>query len=137
MPYVIVYYHVVWATKYRQPIISQEIEPLLFDVIRAKSRQFNSPIHAINAAYDHIHIATEIAPTVALVEWIRQVKAVSSRIVNREFPYLEIPFYWQKSYSIHSYGKKRLPFVTAYIENQKQHHKNNNLEAYLEFIPDE
>ncbi|MEM9955858.1 MAG: IS200/IS605 family transposase [Chloroflexota bacterium] len=137
MAFIVVYYHVVWATKYRLPLITEQIEPLIFDVIRAKSKQFKSPIHAINAVSDHIHIAVEISQTVALYEWVRQVKAVSSRIVNKEFPHLETRFYWQKSYSIHSFGKKRLPFVTRYIDKQKQHHEQGTLEPYLEQVPDD
>lgn len=137
MPYVVCYYHVIWATKYRVATITQAIEPVLFDTIQHKSKQLNSEVHAINAAYDHVHVAVEIAPSIALSEWVRQIKAVSARIINREFPDLEHPFRWQKSYAILSFGKKALPLVTRYIDNQKAHHKNDTLEAYLEYLPDE
>lgn len=137
MPFVVCYYHAIWSTKHRKPIISQQIESVLFDTIRHKSKQLKSPIHAVNAAYDHIHVAVEIAPSVAVSEWIRQVKAVSARIINREFPNLDESFYWQRSYGILSFGKKTLPFVQKYIEKQKIHHQNDDLDAYLEFIPDD
>lgn len=137
MPDVIMYYHMVWATKYRQAIITQQIEPVLFQTIRGKSEQLASPIHAINAAFDHIHIAVEIAPKIAVSEWVRQIKAVSARIINRDFPNLETSFYWQNSYSARTFGKKTLPFVIRYIENQKQHHNDGDLEAYLEYIDDD
>ena len=137
MPYVICYYHVIWATKYRQNLISQQIEPVLFSTIRHKSSQLKSDLHAVNAANDHVHVAVEIAPSIAIAEWVRQVKAVSARIINREFPDLESSFYWQGSYCILSFGKKALPFVVRYIENQKDRHKNDDLEAYLEYLPDD
>lgn len=137
MPYVVCYYHVIWATKHRNPIISAPIEPVLFDTIRHKSAQLKSNIHAINSAYDHIHVAVEIAPSIAVSEWVRQVKAVSAHIINREFPDLETRFFWQGGYAILSFGKKALPFVVGYIENQRTHHQNDELEAYLEYLPDE
>ena len=135
MPFVVCYYHAIWSTKHRKPIISQPIEPVLFDTICHKSQQLKSNIHAVNAAYDHVHVAVEISPAIAVSEWVRQVKAVSARIINREFPDSEDGFYWQKSFGMLSFGKKTLPSVVQYIENQKIHHQNDELEAYLEFIP--
>ena len=137
MPRVIAYYHVVQTTKHRQAIISHQIEPVLFQTICAKSEQLSSSIHAVNAAYNHIHIAVELSPKIAISEWVRQVKAVSARIINRDFPNLDTSFYWQNGYSAQTFGKKVLPFVVQYIDNQKQRHKDDDLEVYLEFVDNE
>lgn len=136
MPHIVCYYHVVWATKYRQSLITPQIEAIIIEAIHAKSTQLKSEIYAINTVLDHIHIAVSIAPTIALADWIQQIKASSSYFVNRSLPNEDNTFRWQGGYSIHSFGKKALPFVLNYIRNQKQHHQNNTLEAYLEHIPD-
>ena len=137
MPYIMKYAHIVWATKYRHACITPSIETVILDAIQAKSKELRSPIHAINTAYDHLHVAVTIHSALSDSEWIRQAKAFSSHLVNREFPDLENRFYWQGSYSYHSFGHKQLHFVTGYIVNQKQHHQNNELEEYLEYIPDD
>jgi putative transposase len=137
MPYFAIYYHMVWATKYRQKTISNAIEQSLIAAIQAKSEKLHSPVHAINTAYDHIHIAVSISPSVAVSEWVRHSKAFSSYIVNREFTNLEEAFYWQTSYGAKTFGVKALSYVANYIAQQKEAHANNTLDDYLENIPDD
>ncbi len=137
MPYAICYYHIIWATKYRQPLITPAIEKIISDVICAKSQDLSCPIHAINMVSDHIHIAVSIRLSLSVAEWVRQMKSLSSLVVRREFEEMDEPFRWQKSYSVYTFGKKILPFVTNYIENQKINHQNNTLEPYLEYIDEE
>lgn len=131
------YYHIVWATKYRQATIIPQIEPLIFDAISSKSQTLKCKIHAINSAYDHVHVAVTIPPSRAIWEWARDIKGLSAYRVNQEFPERDDIFRWQKGYSVHTFGAKILPFIVAYIERQKEHHQNNTLEEYLEYIPDE
>jgi putative transposase len=137
MPFYAIYYHMVWSTKHRQKTISPAIESSVIASIKAKSEKINCPIHAINSAYDHIHIAVSIAPAIAVAEWVRQTKAFSSHIINREFTNLENSFYWQSSYGAKTFGMKALSYVANYIAKQKEHHANNNLDDYLEDIPED
>jgi putative transposase len=137
MPFVEAYFHLIWATKYRQAILNPSIEAIIFEAIRSKSKDLRSPIHGINAAHDHIHVAVTIAPSIAASDWVRQVKSVSSLHVNREFTQLENPFRWQGDYGYYTLGKKAMPFLLNYISSQKERHKNNELEPYLEQIPDD
>ena len=65
MPFWKCYYHVVWTTKYREPLIMAAVETVLFEAIRMKSAELQSPILAINGAADHIHIAVCITPNVS------------------------------------------------------------------------
>lgn len=137
MPFYVCFYHVIWATKYRQPIITPQIETVIFEKILDKSKRFKCQLHAINTAYDHIHVAITIPPAVAVAEWVREVKGLSAHEVNREFPNLDSIFKWQKGYSVLTFGKKRLSFVVNYIKKQKEHHADGKLIDYLEYLEDE
>lgn len=137
MPFIANYAHIVWATKYRQASITPAIETVILNAVYRKSKELNCQIHAINTAYDHLHVAVSIRLAILATDWIRQAKAISSHNVNHEFSNLENPFYWQRGYSYHSFGKKALQFVVSYIENQKHRHEINDLETYLEYIPEE
>ena len=130
------YYHIVWATKYRQASLTTQLEPVIFNAIQSKSRELKCRIYAINAAYDHIHIAITIPPSLGIWEWVRDAKGLSAHLVNRDFPNRDDTFRWQKGYSVHTFGAKILPFVKSYVERQKEHHQNKTLEDYLEYIPD-
>jgi putative transposase len=137
MPYTVMYYHMIWTTKYRQKTISSALESSIIAAIQDKSEQLSSPIHAINNAYDHIHIAVSIAPSIAVAHWVGQTKAFSSYIVNREFKNLESDFHWQGGYGSKTFGEKALSYVSNYIIKQKEHHANNHLDAYLEEVPED
>ncbi|GAB5494057.1 MAG: IS200/IS605 family transposase [Phototrophicaceae bacterium] len=130
------YYHVVWATKYRMPLITPQIEKLIFYSIEKKSEQLKCPIHIMNTVADHIHIAVTIPPSKAVWEWIRDTKGITAHNINSEFPNQDEVFKWQKGYGVLTFGKKTLPYISDYIAKQKEHHASNTVEPYLEYIPD-
>lgn len=136
MPFRVCYYHVVWSTKHRAPLISPQIEPITIDAVQRKSADLNSEIYAINTVADHVHVAVSISPAVAVSEWLKQVKGLSAYSVNNAFPGLPDRFQWQGGYGILTFGKKQLAKVVEYIEQQKEHHTTNTLEAYLEYKED-
>ncbi|MBK8024788.1 MAG: IS200/IS605 family transposase [Chloroflexi bacterium] len=86
------FYHVIWATQDRKPLLSPEVEQVAKEVIQRKSRSLDCTVHAINGAGDHIHVAVSIPPKLAIADWARQVKGLSAREVNESFPNLEMPF---------------------------------------------
>lgn len=131
------YYHIIWATKHRTPLISNPIEEVIFATIRRKSQILECPLLAINGIADHIHVAVSITPKLAVAEWVRHAKGLSTREINASFQNLEMPFRWQEGYHVLTYGKKNLDFVLDYIANQKTHHSQNTLEPYLEQLDNE
>jgi putative transposase len=136
MPFWVCYYHVIWATKNRRPVITPEIETLILAVVRRKSTELDSPIMAVNGVDDHIHIAVSIPPKLAVTEWIQKIKGLSAYEVNAMFPDLAQTFTWQKGYGVLAFGATALERVVTYIDNQKLYHRDNHLEPYLERIDD-
>lgn len=132
MPFWKCYYHAVWTTDRRVPVINPHIEKIILDTIRRKSTELDCPILAIYTVSDHIHVAVCITPRISVAEWVRNVKGLSTHEVNDGFPVLESNFKWQKSYGILTYGEKQLPYVVGYIERQKEHHANQTTQPYLE-----
>jgi putative transposase len=132
MPFWKCYYHVIWSTKNREPLILPRYECVLFDAVRSKATELQSTLLAVNGMPDHIHIAVMIPPAVAIGQWVGQVKGASSHAVNLYAPDAETKFRWQESYGVLTFGQLNLAMVTAYIERQKEHHARGALEAYLE-----
>lgn len=135
MPFWKCYYHVVFATKHRAPIIEPTFEAVIFGEIRQKATRFGSTLYAVNGTEDHIHIATTIPPNVAVAKWIGEIKGASSRAVNTTFE-LDTKFQWQSGYGVLTFGELRLPFVVAYVNNQKSHHTTGKINNRLEQIED-
>jgi putative transposase len=125
------YYHIIWATKYRQPLIEASQENLIYATIAAKSRDLNCPVLAINGMPDHIHVAVSIPPGMAIAAWVGQVKGSSSHIYNAMFA-PETKFVWQEGYGVLSFGQSRIEYVRNYIARQKQHHTAGTIVKSLE-----
>jgi putative transposase len=132
MPFSQCYYHIVWATKHRQPLIQPAYEAPLFAVITSKTMSLNCTMLAINAVSDHIHIAISMPPSLAIAQWVSQAKGTSSHLLNAQFA-PNPRFAWQEGYGVMTFGKRHLEHVIAYIEHQKDHHTNNTLNSWLEY----
>lgn len=131
MPFNVCYYHVVWTTKNRAPLLTPAIEKIVLRTIQITSESIHSPIEAINGCENHVHVAVRVGLTHRVSQWIKRVKGTSSFEVNKAYPDGD-KFRWQKSYGVLTFGAKQLPFVTDYIARQKEHYHSNTLQPYLE-----
>ncbi len=118
------YYHLVWATKYRQELIDRELEDHLFPFLQNKSREIPCSILAINGWFDHIHLIVSIPPAVSVAQAVKRLKGSSSH----DFEGLS----WQRGYGALSVGSRHLPDAIGYVERQKHHHESQTTLAWLE-----
>ena len=125
------YYHLVWATKNREPIIQPEIEPRLYGYIVNKAAELGVYVYAIDGWYDHIHLLVSIPPKHALSYVVKCLKGASSHDLNHNVR-LERTFAWQRGYGALSLGERQRPDAQAYVVNQKQHHQRQTTHAWLE-----
>src|SRR5690606_21966553 len=110
---------------------------VIFAAIEQKSAELRCPLLGLNAVTDHVHVAVNIAPSLAVSQWAGYVKGFSAHAVNASFTDLETTFKWQEGYGVVTFGEKNLPFVQAYIAQQKQHHAVGTVIAKLEQLDDE
>lgn len=121
MPYWQLYYHLVWSTKDRQPLLTSALEPVVHNLLWRKAVGLGATVFALNGTADHVHLVAAIPPKLAVATFVGQVKGVASARLNQMAPESE-PFYWQAEYGAFSFDRKRLPSVVAYVERQKEHH---------------
>ena len=133
MPYWQLYYHFIWGTKNRLPLIDSTLEAELYRAIAAKAQKMDGFVHAIGGMEDHVHLAVSIPPKIAPAKFIGDVKGNSSHYVNHVLK-LYFEFHWQDEYGVLSFGEKNLSTVVRYIHNQKQHHAEGTLIAALERV---
>jgi putative transposase len=77
------YYHLVWATKERQLLISPAKETELYSYIIGKADTINCILHAIGGRENHIHLIVSIPPTQSIAEFVKNIKGSSSRYLNQ------------------------------------------------------
>ncbi len=111
------YYHVVWSTHQRRPMLDASLQAHLRDVITEKCRRMGCRLHGVNAVENHVHLALEIPPTLAVSEVIGQIKGVASRELNRIDPGSG---YWQEGFGAFSFRASDLPRILEYIARQQE-----------------
>jgi putative transposase len=128
VPFAQHYSHLIWTTKYREPVIDDELAGVIKAKIYATSNDLNAVLHALGIMPDHIHMAVSIPPRIAISDYIWAIKGKSSHHVNHSDD-VRYPgqFAWQREYGLISFGKRSLPTVIAYVNNQREHHENNDL----------
>ena len=131
MPYWQLFYHIVWTTRDRLPLLTLEVEPVIYDFLRGKAIGLGATLFALNGVADHVHMVAAIPPRIAVAKFIGQVKAVASTRFNKS-GLSGTSFFWQEEYGIFSFDGKRLPNYIAYVERQKEHHAHKTTIPVLE-----
>jgi putative transposase len=127
------FYHLVWATKGREPLIEELHHVTLQRTLRSSGHDQHALIHVVGIMPDHVHVVASIPPSISIASFVGQLKGSSSRFLNRDFfAQTDTTFGWQGKYSVLSFGEKALPDVIAYAENQRARHASRKLWPSLE-----
>ncbi|GAB3904495.1 IS200/IS605 family transposase [Larkinella knui] len=116
-----VYVHLVFSTKYREPVIGDEVKDELYAYLGGICQQLECNPIKIGGYYDHVHILCILSKKIALVKLLEEVKKSSSKwMKTKGFNYRN--FYWQDGYGAFSVNPSQVDTVVRYISNQYQHH---------------
>lgn len=76
---------------------------------------------------DHIHILTEIIPSISLADFVRDIKTSTSIWMKQSGKY---PYFigWGEGYCALTYTYRDKESIINYIKNQQVHHKRVSLE---------
>ena len=131
MPFWRLYYHLIWATKNREHLITPTVETRLYPYLVSKAAENDVFVYAINGWYDHIHLVVAIPPKHSVADIVKRLKGASSHYLNYDIR-LEHNFAWQRGYGALSVGERQRSIAEAYVLNQKQHHAAQTTNAWLE-----
>ena len=136
MPFLQLYYHIVWTTKHREPLLTSETEPLIYGFLKSKIIGLGGTLFALGGTTDHVHIVASVPAKLPLSTFVGQVKGVASARFNKSGSG-DVPFYWQEEYGAFTFDRKRLPSFVAYVENQRHHHAEDTTIPVLERVTDD
>ena len=115
------YLHIVFSTKYRQPLINEVVENELYSYLGGICKQLECSPIKIGGYYDHIHILCMLSKKIALMKLLEEVKSHSSKWIKTKDESLR-NFYWQDGYGAFSVNPAEVDVVINYIATQKEHH---------------
>ncbi len=125
--------HLVWATKNREPWLTEGITEEVHSVIFKKCQELECPPIAVGGIEDHVHLLCEFRPSLSPSELVKEVKGASSHLINHVLKPGDV-FRWQGRYGVFSLTKKGVPRVKDYILNQRQHHAEGSTHPDLERV---
>lgn len=122
-------YHIVFSTKDRELLITNDIKEELYRYIGGIIREQGGVQLEVGGDEDHIHILAKIKPSIAVSDMLRVIKANSSKWANGGKSRLR--FAWQEGFAAFTVSESRVGSVTEYIRNQVEHHKRLSFQGEL------
>lgn len=120
------YFHLVFATYKRVPIIAPEKEDRLYAFIGGIARDMNCTLLAAGGMPDHIHILVRACADVSLATIAEKTKSRSTSWIHEDWKMPQ--FYWQRGYGGFTVSRSAVADVERYIRGQKDHHKHQTFE---------
>jgi REP element-mobilizing transposase RayT len=133
--YVSALFHCVFSTKQRRKTITDELQKRLWPYMGGIARENKMKALAIGGVEDHVHILLSLPSTRDIAKALQLIKGGSSKWIHDQFPEHR-KFAWQEGYGAFSIGISQVQETTAYIDNQRDHHRQRSFEeefvAFLE-----
>ena len=120
-----IFYQFVFGTKYRKPTIERTHDEELYKYISGIIKNKHCKLYRINGIEDHIHIMSDLHPTICVSDYIKDIKIASNLWMKETgmFPQFEG---WQDGYGAFTYSIREKDMIINYIKNQKEHHGVEN-----------
>ena len=122
MSYVRVWVHSVWGTKSREPLLTNELRPVVINHIREHATEKDIFIQRLNGYTEHLHCLFGLNAGMTIAKALQLIKGESAHWINKE-NFLPSKFEWADEYYAASVGESMLDTVRAYIDHQEEHHR--------------
>jgi len=120
-------YHIVFRTKSSEKTINQAHSSDLYKYIWGIVKNKNGVLFRINGMEDHIHILSDLHPSVALADFIKDIKVASSKWMKASGNFPDFKG-WGIKYCALTYSYKERDVIISYIKNQQEHHKHESFQ---------
>lgn len=120
-------YHIIFVTKWRKPVISDEIGDFLVSTAKRLCICYGGELISGETDRDHIHLLVSLPPQTNIATAIRNMKTQLSKEIHaheifgsqvQEQLHGNAPF-WSASYFVATTGSVSMETVKNYIESQR------------------
>jgi len=127
-------YHIVFRTKDSLPTIRQDRANDLYAYITGIIKHKNSNLYRINGVRNHLHILTDMNPSIAPIDFVKDIKVSTSIWMKRSNFFPEF-IGWAVGYGSFTCSYMDIDRLIEYIKNQQEHHKKISFEQeYRELL---
>ena len=117
--YLNLYFHIIFATKHRAPVLQKSVWPGLREALKTKATELKGVLHLANGYLDHVHLLLSLPPTISIATAVKYLKGYSSH---------QLPsVYWQNGYYAATVDRFSFDTIFNYIRGQWQKHATADL----------
>jgi putative transposase len=128
------YVHITFSTKYREKLITKDIQEELFNYLGGICRDLECYPVIVGGYSDHVHILCLLSRKLPLMKLLEEIKAHSSKWIKAKGNAFK-NFYWQNGYGGFSVNPTEVDIVKRYINTQEEHHtKKSFQDEYRSFL---
>jgi putative transposase len=115
--------HIVFSTKERRAMFQNpELRDEMHRYIAGISANLECPVIIVGGATDHVHLLANQSRTIALAEWVKELKRASSLWAKKKSSQWDL-FRWQAGYGAFSVSQSQKNRAQEYIRSQEDHHR--------------
>ena len=120
-------YHIVFRTKDSLPTIRQDHVNDLYAYITGIIKHKNSHLYRINGVENHLHILTDMNPSIAPIDFVKDIK-VSTSIWMKRSNFFPVFKGWAVGHGSFTCSYLDIDRIIDYIKHQQEHHKKASFE---------
>lgn len=120
-------YHIVFCTHNRENTIPLEYHEALYKYIWGVIQKRKGVLYRINGVENHIHILSDLHPTICLSDFIKEIKTAANSWIKESGNYPKF-ISWAEGYCALTYSQRDKGVILNYIKNQREHHKKVSFE---------
>ena len=119
--------HLVFVTKYRQGVFTEEILDCMRPMFASVCTDFEAELIEFDGEDDHLHLLVNYPPKVAISKLVNSLKGISSLLIRKKnYPSIKAKLWggalWSPSYFAASCGVAPIAVIRKYIEQQRTPH---------------
>ncbi|HTX87609.1 MAG TPA: IS200/IS605 family transposase [Bacteroidales bacterium] len=127
-------YHLVISTRCRKYALTEKNKAGLFKYMTGIVQHNQCHLYRINGVNDHIHLLTDLHPTVPLADLIKDIKLASSQWMKKSGQFSAFEG-WAEGYGAFTYAYRDKEKIMNYINNQEVHHgKKTSREEFCDLL---
>ena len=118
------FYHLVWAPKYRRRVLDGRVGERAKQIILEVSAKYGYKVDTLKVSPDHVHLLVSLPPRISIVEAVQTLKSITAKTLLQEFPELKRHLWqgslWTRGYAVNSVGSLNLETVRQYIMTEQE-----------------
>jgi putative transposase len=126
-------YHIIFGTKYHQPLIAESQKSRLYAYLGGIVRGRGGVPIIVDGTANHVHLLAKLRPDEPLSVLLRELKADSTGWMKRSFDNQQ-DFGWHSGYKAFSVSESEIDSVKQYILDQEERHKTQSFKEELEML---